>query len=91
VFTARDIATIAGRMRDAGAVLALTTEKDVTRLLPWRPLPVPVAWVPLVATVEPADDFQLWLRGRLRRARDARFGGAVPPDSGGQGAAPGNR
>ena len=35
------------RRGPAGAALVLTTEKDMMRMLPWRPLPFPAAWVPL--------------------------------------------
>lgn len=68
-FTRADVASIAARVKQSGAALALTTEKDVMRLLPWRPLPVPVAWVPLTVSIEPAEDFRLWLLWRLAEAR----------------------
>jgi tetraacyldisaccharide 4'-kinase len=70
-FTAADVAALASRVRATQADLLLTTEKDVMRLLPWRPLPMPVAWIPLSVTVEPADDFAMWLRWRLEQARAA--------------------
>lgn len=75
-FTAADVETIAARMKQSGAGLVLTTEKDVMRLLPWRPLPVPVAWVPLTVSIEPADDFRLWLLWRLADARATPAGAA---------------
>jgi tetraacyldisaccharide 4'-kinase len=68
-YTAIDVARIAARVKALRASLVLTTEKDVMRLLPWRPLPVPVAWVPLAIAIEPAEDFRLWLRWRLLQAR----------------------
>jgi tetraacyldisaccharide 4'-kinase len=68
-FSARDVARVASRARETRAALVLTTEKDVMRLLQWRPLPVPVAWVPLSVSVEPDEDFRLWLRWRLQQAR----------------------
>ncbi len=43
-----------GTMRDARAVMVVTTEKDLVRLLPLQPLPLPVAWVPLRVVIEPA-------------------------------------
>lgn len=70
-FTRADVGTVAARMKQSGAALVLTTEKDVMRLLPWRPLPVAVAWVPLTVSIEPAEDFRLWLRWRLAEARKA--------------------
>jgi len=64
-YTPADIDGIAAAMRAAGAVMVLTTEKDLVRMLPLRPLPVPVAWVPLSATVEPVEEFRAWLLARL--------------------------
>ena len=32
----------------------MTTEKDFVRLLPFRPFPVPVAYLPLTMELEPA-------------------------------------
>jgi tetraacyldisaccharide 4'-kinase len=68
-YRAVDLAKIARAVREAGASCALTTEKDAVRLLAFRPLPVPVAAVPLDVTVEPADLFRSWLRQRLEEAR----------------------
>jgi tetraacyldisaccharide 4'-kinase len=70
-FTAADVAAIAARVSAAKADLVLTTEKDVMRLLPWRPLPVPVAWVPLTVRIEPVEDFMLWIKWRLEQRRSA--------------------
>jgi tetraacyldisaccharide 4'-kinase len=64
-FTARDLARVARAVRETGAAAVLTTEKDAVRLLPWRPLPVPVAFVPLAVVVEPADVFRSWLIATL--------------------------
>jgi hypothetical protein len=65
------VSRIARRVRETGASLVLTTEKDVMRLMSWRPLAFPLAWVPLAVGVEPADDFRLWLRWRLASATGA--------------------
>ena len=64
-----DLARVAAAAREAGAAAALTTEKDAVRLLPLRPLPLPIAAVPLEVTVEPAAEFRSWLLGRLAEAR----------------------
>jgi tetraacyldisaccharide 4'-kinase len=72
-YTRRDVARIAARAKTHGAPLVVTTEKDVTRLLPLRPLPMDVAWVPLVVTIEPAEDFRLWLRWKIQQAREQRL------------------
>ncbi len=72
-YSARDVARIFDAARAAGAGLVVTTEKDLVRLLPFRPFPVPVAWAPLVVGIEPAGPFDTWLSGALARAReDAR-------------------
>lgn len=59
---ARIVAVAAGRP-------VVTTEKDAVRLMPLRPLPLSIACVPLVASVEPAGEFRDWLLGRLAGAR----------------------
>jgi tetraacyldisaccharide 4'-kinase len=76
-FTAADVATLARRVRETGAAAVVTTEKDAVRLLPLRPLGVPVAFVPLAVTIEPADVFTPWLLGRLAAARRPNHPGMV--------------
>jgi tetraacyldisaccharide 4'-kinase len=68
-FSDEDVRRVAQRVRETRAALVLTTEKDVMRLLRKRPLPFPVAWVPQTVSVEPADEFRLWLLWRLAEAR----------------------
>jgi tetraacyldisaccharide 4'-kinase len=63
-YTRGDIARIAAAMRSAGAAMVVTTEKDLVRMLPLRPLPVPVAWLPLSVSIEPAAEFAAWLADR---------------------------
>jgi tetraacyldisaccharide 4'-kinase len=67
-YAAADLDRIVDAMRVARAVMVVTTEKDLVRFLPLRPLPIPVAWVPLRVRVEPAAEFKVWLRGRLALA-----------------------
>jgi tetraacyldisaccharide 4'-kinase len=67
-YVAGDLDRIAAAMRAAGAVMVLTTEKDLVRMLPLRPLPVPVAWVPLRVGVEPVAEFVAWLEKRIGTA-----------------------
>ncbi|HEX7485109.1 MAG TPA: tetraacyldisaccharide 4'-kinase [Vicinamibacterales bacterium] len=64
-YTVADIDRIVAAMRAARAVMVLTTEKDLARMLPLCPLPVPVAWVPLIVSIEPAREFGAWLLARL--------------------------
>jgi tetraacyldisaccharide 4'-kinase len=68
-FGARDIDRIQRAASAAGAELVVTTEKDLIRLLPHRPLPFALAWMPLALTIEPRAAFEEWLVGRLARAR----------------------
>ncbi len=53
-----------------GARAVVTTEKDLMRLLPFRPFPLPLAYVPLTMEIEPGAEFRLWLEASLRSARD---------------------
>ena len=69
VFTRFDLSEIAAAVARHGAEGVLTTAKDAMRLLPLRPLPVPIAFVPLHVAVEPAARFREWLLGRLAEAR----------------------
>jgi len=66
----RNLARIAERVQEVGAVGVLTTDKDAVRLLRWRPLPVRIAAVPLDISVEPAVAFRSWLLDRVREARE---------------------
>jgi tetraacyldisaccharide 4'-kinase len=64
-FSAGDVAETVSAARRAGARAIMTTEKDLMRLLPFRPLAMPLAWLPLSAVVEPAPAFRDWLQSRL--------------------------
>jgi tetraacyldisaccharide 4'-kinase len=68
-YSRRDLARIAAALRETGAQLVLTTEKDAMRLLPLRPLPMAVAAVPLTVAIEPEYRFHEWLLQRLAEAR----------------------
>jgi tetraacyldisaccharide 4'-kinase len=69
-YVAADVARIADAVRASGAACVLTTEKDLMRLLPLRPLPFRVAVRSLHVRVEP-DTFMPWLLDRLAAARKA--------------------
>ena len=60
-----DVTRVRAAMDAAHAVMVLTTEKDLVRLLPLQPLPMPVAWVPLKVEVGPADGFRDWLGAQV--------------------------
>ena len=76
-YTPIDVAAVAAAARARGAVALVTTEKDVVRLLPFRPLPLPLLWVPLAVRIEPEPAFREWLGRRLADER-SRAGGARP-------------
>jgi tetraacyldisaccharide 4'-kinase len=69
-YSERDVAAIFRAAREEGADLVVTTEKDLVRLLPFRPFPLSVAWVPLSVRIEPVDAFNQWLASALRSARE---------------------
>jgi tetraacyldisaccharide 4'-kinase len=58
-YTARDVARIQAAARDAGEALIVTTEKDAVRC------PLQCATLPMSVAIEPADEFERWLIGRL--------------------------
>ena len=64
-----DAASLVARARRAGARAIVTTEKDLVRLLPFRPMALPVVWVPLEVRIEPAAEFRTWLASRLAAER----------------------
>jgi tetraacyldisaccharide 4'-kinase len=73
-YTTGDLAGLVAAARSAGAVALMTTEKDVMRLLSFRPLPLPLMWVPLDVRIEPAPAFRRWLGERLADERSAGRG-----------------
>ncbi len=68
-FTGTELKRLAMAATKARAAIMLTTEKDAVRLPPafdgGDPVR-PLAFVPLLATVEPADEFRAWLLGQIR-------------------------
>jgi tetraacyldisaccharide 4'-kinase len=67
-YTASDVGRIVATARQAGAAGIVTTEKDAVRLLPFRPFPLPMVYLPLTMDVEPAAAFRRWLLDALRTA-----------------------
>ena len=64
-FDARDINRIASESRSVGSAIVLTTEKDAVRLAACDLGEMPIAAVPLVVGIEPADAFRDWLIERV--------------------------
>ena len=73
-YSARDVAALIEQGRRSGATALVTTEKDYVRLLPHRPLALPVGFAPLTMEVEPRDAFRAWLASSLDDARDNSIG-----------------
>jgi tetraacyldisaccharide 4'-kinase len=69
-YSRRDVERLVREAKTASAETILTTEKDYVRLLPFRPLDLPVRYVPLTMEPEPLPEFQGWLSGALAAARD---------------------
>jgi tetraacyldisaccharide 4'-kinase len=65
-FTRRDVERIAAAAKSTAAAIILTTDKDAVRFAACDLTDLPIAAVPLTATVEPADEFCAWLLGRLQ-------------------------
>jgi tetraacyldisaccharide 4'-kinase len=69
-YSRRDLDTLATQAAAAGADALVTTEKDLVRLLPYRPFRLPVHAVTLTMEPDPLPEFRQWLAGSLRAARD---------------------
>jgi tetraacyldisaccharide 4'-kinase len=70
-YTRSDVDRIAGVAREEGAAMLVTTEKDVVRLLPFRPLPIPVAFLPMSISIDKQQEFDDWLAGVVTASRKA--------------------
>jgi tetraacyldisaccharide 4'-kinase len=68
-YSRADVNGVVMRARAAGAEAVLTTAKDAVRLAPHCPVGLPLAVLPITVSVEPAGEFESWLRGRLAEAR----------------------
>ena len=73
-YTAEDVARFASATTAAGGAAVITTEKDYVRLLPYRPFPLAIGWLPLTITAEPDGDFRRWLAVEVGAARDTVIG-----------------
>ncbi|MGH9373310.1 MAG: tetraacyldisaccharide 4'-kinase [Vicinamibacterales bacterium] len=68
-YTSRDVARLLASAERLGAVRIVTTEKDLIRLLPFRPFRVPVVHVPIVLDPDPIEQFREWLATELSTTR----------------------
>ena len=69
-YSRRDLDTLIAASRTAGADALVTTEKDLVRLLPYRPFRAAVHGVALTMEPDPLPEFRQWLAGSVRAARD---------------------
>lgn len=68
-YTRRDLDGIVEAAMACGAACVLTTEKDFVRLLPFRPFVMAIDYLPSAIAIDPADDFDRWLRGVVEKGR----------------------
>ena len=69
-YSRRDLARIVGAAKAAGASSIVTTEKDLVRLLRFRPFEMPLSSVPLTMEADPPEPFRQWLAESVAAARD---------------------
>jgi tetraacyldisaccharide 4'-kinase len=69
-YSRRDLEDIVAAARASGASAILTTEKDLVRLLPFRPFGMPIHAAPLTMEPNPLPEFRRWLADAVRAARD---------------------
>lgn len=79
-FGSRDVKRIAAAAQAARCAIVLTTEKDAVRLSVCDLTGLPIASVPLVVGIEPADGFRAWLLARIQHSAPAA--GHVAPGTG---------
>ena len=60
-YSSADVDAIVQRARAAGAARIVTTEKDLVRLLPFRPFAMPIEAVPLALALDDEPSFRAWL------------------------------
>jgi tetraacyldisaccharide 4'-kinase len=68
-YTRGDVSRMEAIVRARAAVAIVTTEKDFVRLLPFRPFPVPVVYMPIALEPSPLDQFTRWMTRELSTVR----------------------
>jgi tetraacyldisaccharide 4'-kinase len=68
-YSRADVDLMVRGARAAGAEAILTTPKDAVRLAPHVPIGFPVVVLPIAVSIEPAAEFEGWLRGRIAEVR----------------------
>ena len=62
-YSRTDLTRITDRARSSGAATVVTTEKDLVRLLPFRPFPIAIVAVPMTIAIDQEPLFDAWLAG----------------------------
>ena len=62
-YSRTDLNRISDRARSSGAATVVTTEKDLVRLLPFRPFPIAIVAVPMTIAIDQEALFDAWLAG----------------------------
>ncbi len=70
-YSRRDVDRLWRTAAASGARQIVTTEKDLVRLLPFRPFDLPVIALTLTMVPDALPEFRQWLAGSLRDARDS--------------------
>lgn len=68
-YSRQDVRAIEEAARRSGARAVITTEKDLVRLLPFRPFPFPLGFAPLALEIDAPETFDAWLMERVDAAR----------------------
>jgi tetraacyldisaccharide 4'-kinase len=68
-YSRADVNLLADLARDSGASTIVTTEKDLVRLLPFRPFPIPIVASTMSLEIDDSVAFDAWLAGAIERAR----------------------
>ena len=73
-YSVRDVRRIWAEASRLAAVRVVTTEKDLVRLLRFRPFAVPVVHVPIRLEPDPIGPFSEWIQAGLRTVRGESHG-----------------
>ena len=69
-YSRREVDALVKEASASGADALVTTEKDLVRVLPYRPFRLPLHAMALTMEPDPLPEFRQWLAGSLRAARD---------------------
>jgi tetraacyldisaccharide-1-P 4'-kinase len=68
-YSRRDVDRIVEAACGSSASVVVTTEKDLVRLLRFRPFALPFVAIPLALDLDDFDGFDAWLVAAVERAR----------------------